>query len=110
MEHTARRICMAPANCSHAGNEAEPVYKQNENKNRGEKPKRFAHKFAPNDSFEKIVEAFNQPLPKILNTGRNRPDVTGRYLSENDDCCCDEPRYQHRVRDREPSDLNERRR
>src|SRR2546425_8926556 len=99
---------MAPANYSHAGTEAEPVYKQNENKNRGEKTKRFAHKFAPNDSFEKIVEIFHQPLPKILNTGRDRPDVTCRYLGENDDCSCHEPRYQHRVRDREPSDLNER--
>src|SRR5438874_523653 len=79
------RIVMAPTDRADAGNESEPVNKQNENENGGEKPKGFADQFAPDDVFQKIVETFDQPFPKILRPARDWFDPASRDLRENDD-------------------------
>src|SRR5207249_3696928 len=107
MKYAGTRIVVSPTDRAHAGNQPEPVHKQNENENRSEKPKRFPDEFTPDDIFEEIVETLDEPFPKILKTSRNRFDVAGRKLCKNDDSSRYDPSHQHRVSDRELSDLNQ---
>src|SRR6266536_1944419 len=78
-------IVMAPADRPHAGDQTKPVHEQDENENRREEPKRFSHQFAPDNSFKKVIQSPDQPLPEILNAAWNRLDVLGRDLGKNDD-------------------------
>ena len=69
-------IIMSPANRSDARNEAEPIHEQNEDEDRGEKPKRLFDQIATDDVLKKLVKALHQPFPKILRSAWNRFDVT----------------------------------
>ena len=60
---------------------------------------------SPDDSFEKIVETFHQPLPKVLRTGRDGFDISSRDLREEDYRQRDNPRDQHRICNRKFADL-----
>src|SRR5438105_8513307 len=109
MEH-ASRIVMTPTNRAHTRQQPEPIDEQNENENRGEEPKRSFHQIAANDALEEIVKTFHQPFPKILDAAGYWPDSSRRSLRKNDDPSGHNPRHQHRIRDGEFSDLNDRRR
>src|ERR1700720_1775551 len=108
MKHAGRGTMMTPANRSYTRQQPEPVDEQNENENRGEKPKRFFHQIAANYALEKIVETLYQPFPKILDATGQWRDSSGRGLRKNDDPRSDNPRHQHRVCDRKLPDLNDR--
>src|SRR5438128_7480412 len=110
MKYSGGWIMMPPADRADPRNEAEPIYEQNENEERGEKPKRFADKIAPDDALEKIVKTLNQPFPKILNAARDRIDFSRRQLRKNDDRRRHDPRHQHRVCHGKLADLKDRRR
>jgi hypothetical protein len=84
---------------AHSWNQTEPVSEQDQNKNRGEKPKRFFDKVFAEDAFEKIVEAFHKPLDEVLQTSRDQRDLASRKLCDQDDHRSYDPDHQHRVGD-----------
>src|SRR5438445_9578425 len=99
---------MSPANGADTGNQAEPVHEQNENEDGREEPKSFAHQFAADDSLQEIVKTFHQPFPEILDAAGHWPYSSRGGLRKNNDTRSDNPRHQHRIRDGEFSDLNDR--
>src|SRR5215467_9326285 len=102
----SRSVVVTPADCSDSGNQPGPVHEQNKNENRGKKPKSFSHEVTADDVLQEIVQAFDQPFPKILNPARDCLDPPGGDLRKNDDSGGDQPSHQHRVRDSKPTDLN----
>ena len=100
-----RRINMSPTHGPNPGNQTRPVSEQDKNENGGEEPERLLHQVAPDDSFEKIVETFHQPFPKVLRTGWDGFDISGRNLREEDHRQRDNPRDQHRICNRKFPDL-----
>src|SRR4029077_13372323 len=73
--------------------------------NGGEKPERFLHQLPSDDPLEKIIETFHQPFPKVLRTGGDGSDISGRNLREEDHRQRDNPRDKHRIRNRKFPDL-----
>ena len=100
---------MSPAHRPDSRNQSRPVGEENENENGGEEPERFLHQLAPDDRLEKIVETFHQPFPKVLRTGRDGFDISGRDLREEDYRQRDNPGGKHRIRYRKFPDLKKRR-
>src|SRR5438874_8016591 len=90
---------MTPADGPDSRNQSEPVHKENENENGRKKPKTFPHQLAADDVFQKTMEAFNQPFPKILDAAGNRFHPASGNLCENNDHSRDDPRHQHGVCD-----------
>src|SRR5207248_5005858 len=62
---------MAPADCPKTWNQANPIAKQNENKDSREKPKRLLYQLIADDPFQKGEQAFDHPFPKVLCSARN---------------------------------------
>ena len=98
---------MPPPDRADAGNQAKPVYEQDENENRREKPKRFADEIPADDSFQEIVETLHQPFPKILRSARDRLNPAGGDLGEDNDAERDNPGHQHWVGDCEFANLDQ---
>src|SRR5437763_9976036 len=90
-------IVMAPADGADAGYQTEPVQKQNENEDRGEKPEGLFHQLPTDNVFEKIVEALDQPFPKILRASRDGFDFARRDLREEKDAGGHEPGHAHGI-------------
>src|SRR5213079_945447 len=80
----ARRIDMSPTHGPDSWNQSGPVGKQDKNENGGEKPEGLLYQLMSDDRLKKIVEAFHQPFPKVLRTGRDGFDISGRDLREED--------------------------
>ena len=104
-----RRIDMSPAHRPDSRNQSRPVGEENEDENGGEEPERFLHQLPSDDPLEKIIETFHQPFPKVLRTGRDGFDISGRDLREEDHRQRDNPRGKHRIRNRKFPDLKKRR-
>src|SRR6266705_2517346 len=106
MKYAGCWVVMSPADRADAGNQAEPIHKQNKNKNGREEPERLSDKIAPDDVLEKAIKTFDQPFPKILCAAGDSLDFSHRQLGENDNSGGDDPGHQHRVRNRKLSDMN----
>ena len=109
MKDASHRVVVAPANRAYTRNQPEPVHEQNENEYRRKKPKCFAHQLASDNSFEKIVQTFDQPFPEVLDTAGDRFNSTRRYLCKNDNTSSHNPGHQHRVGNYKFANLKERR-
>src|SRR5205814_9504141 len=94
-----------PAHGPCSRNQSRPVGEEDEDENGGEEPKRFLHQLPSDDPLEKIIETFHQPFPKVLCTGRDGFDISGRDLREEDHRQRNNPRDKHRICKREFSDL-----
>ncbi len=81
---------------------------EDEDEDRGEEPEGLLHQVATDHRFEEVVETLHHPFPEVLQSGRHRLDFPRRHLRADDDARGDEPGHQHRVCDREWTDLKER--
>ena len=100
-------LLVTPADGPHAWNQSEPIAKQDKNKNRGEKPKRFFHERVADDVLQKFVKAFDQKLPKILRAFGNSFDVASGVLSETNQRQRHDPGDEHRIGNGEISDVTD---
>src|SRR3954453_3405508 len=80
----AMRRFVPPTNRAYSGDEACPIGAQNEDENSCKIPKREFDQLRAEDSFEKAVEALNQPLQKILCPRRHLLHFARGELSKND--------------------------
>ena len=78
----------------------DPVGGEDEDEDRAEEPERPLHQVRPDDAFEQVVEAFDQPLEKVLRAAGHLRHPARRELREDDEADGDDPRDDHRVGDR----------
>jgi hypothetical protein len=90
---------MAPPDCPNPWNEAYPVSSKDEYENRREEPKGPLDQVRPNDPFEKSVQTFNEPLPKVLDPLGHWLDVPRRDPCEDNQEQRRDPGNYHRVGD-----------
>ena len=100
-DETFRRV-VTPADGADSGNQPDPVGGEDEDEDRAEEPERPLHQVRADDAFEQPVDAFDQPLEKVLRAARDLRHPPGRHLREDDQAGGDDPRHDHRVRDWKP--------
>ncbi len=84
---------------AHAGDQTEPVREQNQHEDGAEEPERFFHQMSAENSFEKVVEAFDKPFDEVLQARRNQGDFARGQLGYQNQNCCHDPDHEHRVAD-----------
>ena len=94
-------------NCSHTGDQAEPVAEQDEYKDGSKKPKCFAGQLGSEDAFEKADQAFDDPFDKVLKAGWHQLRLIGGDLRHEYKAKSHAPSDHHRVRDGEGVDLRQ---
>src|SRR5438874_2105167 len=98
------RSLLAPADGAHARNESKPVCEEDEDENRGKKPKRLLHKVGAEDAAKKVIETLDQPLPEILRAIGDRFHFASGELGEDDDADSDDPGHEHGIGDGKTTD------
>src|SRR5690349_7925670 len=88
-------ILMAPAHGANARNQPEPVTKQHEDKDCREEPNRLLHEFSADNVLKKLIETFDEPLPKVLCAVWHLLDVPSRELRKCDETDSHDPCYNH---------------
>src|SRR5271170_1503422 len=102
------RAAVSPTDRAHAGDQAQPIRGKNEDEDAREEPERPLDEMRTDNAFEKCVQAFHEPFPKILYSTGNWHHVPRRDLSKNDEAHRNDPAGDHGIRDREakrPGDL-----
>ena len=94
-----------PAQSANTRNEPHPVCEKNEDENRCKKPECLLDQRGPNNSFKELVKTFNKPLEEVLCSGGNQLHFSGRQLREKYESQSDAPGYDHRVGNREWSNV-----
>jgi hypothetical protein len=102
LQHEAVGRVVAPPDRAEAGNQADPVRGQDEDEHGAEEPERLLYEVAANDVFEERVEAFDEPLQKVLRAARHLVHLPRRQTCEHDQAGGDDPRDEHRVGNRKP--------
>ena len=90
----------APANRADAGNQPEPVRRQDENENRREEPERLLHQSRSDDAFEKTVKSLHQPFPEVLRARRHFLNFPGGEPGKHNHAHRHNPRHQHGIGDK----------
>ena len=57
---------------------------------------------AADDALQQVIKAFHQPFQEVLRATRHFGHAARRHLGEDNQRQGDDPRHDHRVRDREP--------
>ena len=108
LEPEALGSLMPPADRADAGEEPDPVRRENEDEDRRKEPERLPNQLRSEEAFEKAVQALNQPFQKILRPVGHLLHVPCRHLCEDDEAERHNPGDDHRIGDREterPGDL-----
>src|SRR5262245_6748255 len=90
---------MDPADMSHAGNQADPIGEQDEDKDAGKEPKGAIYEFFADDAAQELMQAFDHPFPKILSAFGHLFHPASGDLSKNDDAGGGNPHHDHGVAD-----------
>ena len=90
----------APAERADTRNEPKPIRGEDEDENRGKKPKSLFDEVSANDAFQKFVKTFHQPFPKILRAGGHILDFARGRLGEHNQAHRDNPGDYHGTGDR----------
>ena len=98
---------MTPPDRADPGNEADPIGGENENEDGRKEPERPLDQMPANDSFQKGVQALNQPFPEILCPFRHWLHVARCDLSKNDQAERSNPGDDHGVGDRQAEDAGD---
>ncbi|XWK70072.1 hypothetical protein RBB80_12130 [Tunturiibacter gelidiferens] len=98
---------VSPPNRAYAGDQAQPVRGENEDENAREKPERPLDEMRTDDAFEKCVQPFHQPFPKILDTTGHQVHVSGSDLSKKDEAHGNYPAGDHGIGDWEAKRLGD---
>src|SRR5262245_28666469 len=103
---TVRGLMSAPDR-SYPGNETHPIGEENEDENSCKDPERPVDQVRANDSFQKTVEALNEPFKKVLCSFGNFLHLPRSHLSKNDESQRHNPSDDHGIRDRETEGAGE---
>src|SRR6266850_5146345 len=95
---------VSPSNRTHSGNETHPISGKYEDENSREIPKRPVDQMLSQEPFEKAVEAFSQPLQKILRSTGNPIHTPRCDAGKNDQPESNHPAKDHRIGNREAED------
>ena len=91
---------MSPADRADAGQQAEPVRREDEDEDRAEEPERALDQVRADDALEQAVDALDDPLQEVLRAARDLRHRLRRAAGEEDQPDRDDPRHDHRVGDR----------
>ena len=102
-------ILHIPSNRAHAGDQTDPIGKQNEDEDGSEIPERSLRQMRTDDALKKVGKASHHPFPEVLRAFGDPLHVTRGELGENDQAQSDGPGDDHRIGDRKaerPRDLD----